>query len=332
MLCTLNVFFFDTKYNLVWKVDKLGKVLMMTMELSEQSSSCVSICQLAEAVGMPAEAIGKLRSAWDEGLGTRLNEHNAAGLIRELSVGERAESAWRELETLLRAGNDEGWKILAAMLDAGAGPTLARYRAEGIGEDVFIATMGAFSRFVEESKVRYGSYRFDRAFWTWRQTSLRIFRLGALEYETTKGMETPACILEAGGLTEPVRAVSVHIPSDADLSPAAVDASLSAWHEFAMRHRRQWADASLWCESWLLAPALERLLPPNSRILAFQRRFSIVQVHADAPDWREWIFDCNPSPIAELPEDTALRRTAKRYLLGGGSIGVGVGVLRTARR
>ena len=77
----------------------------------------------------------------------------------------------------------------------------------------------------------------------------------------------------------------------------------------------------------MLSPALERLLPESSHILAFKARFRQTGVDADAPDWREWVFDADPSPLTELPEHTSLQRAMKRFILRGGKIGVATGRL-----
>ncbi len=54
-------------------------------------------------------------------------------------------------------------------------------RASGVWrrfpEDVFIATMGCFSRFVREHFDSYGYYGFDRDFWTTRQVNAKLFRI-----------------------------------------------------------------------------------------------------------------------------------------------------------
>lgn len=57
------------------------------------------------------------------------------------------------------------------------------YEKEGIGEDVFLATMKCFPRFIKEHLVSYGSYVFDREWWVARQISMQLLRIGELEYE-----------------------------------------------------------------------------------------------------------------------------------------------------
>lgn len=121
-------------------------------------------------------------------------------------------------------GNDpEGVKMLATMLFA-AERTRQMYRDRNMPPRVFTDTMRCFSRFVREHKESFGVYGFDRWQWTGRQLSRRLFRLGALEYET---------VVENGE-----NLLSLHIPSDADLSDGAVDGSLAAAAAFSVNTTR----------------------------------------------------------------------------------------------
>ena len=88
-----------------------------------------------------------------------------------------------------------------------------------------------------------------------------------------------------------------------------------------------YAGAEMFCCSWLLSPQLRELLPEQSRILAFQRSFSIAQVAVPSQGVVQWVFK-NPSlPVADYPEDTSLQRRLKAYLLTGGIFHDGKGSL-----
>ena len=219
-----------------------------------------------------------------------------------------APEAYRALAEIL--GQDDMGMLACQLLAAAESQT--RWEEMGIPQRIFLDTMGCFPRFLEETWVRSGRYCFDRGWWTWRQLSRTLFRVGALEYE----------------LQYPEGAVSLHIPSDADLSPESVDESLSRARAFLGRFFPEFAGKPMVCESWLLSPALGALLPEGSRILAFQRRFSIERVEENAMDCLEWLFSAQEdTPLTELREDTSLQRSVKKLLLAGGRIGTARGVL-----
>ena len=174
--------------------------------------------------------------------------------------------------------------------------------------------MGCFSRFAGEYKTIYGRYGFDRDFWTGRQLSLKLFRLGELEYEET---------VENGK-----NAIYIHIPSDAALTEEKCRESVGAARRFFREHDEEYADAPYCCEFWLLSPALKKLLPDTSNIIRFQNLFSLQETDEESMEYMFWIFRRDGKDPGALPEHTTLQKRAKQYLLGGGKIGSGKGVLK----
>lgn len=208
--------------------------------------------------------------------------------------------------------DENGWKKLKCMLLA-ALRARKFYEMKKIPDRVFIDTMKCFSRFVREHNDCYGSYGFDREFWTGRQTSLLLFRLGELEYELSAYEEK--------------KAISIHIPSGSDMSEEKITDSLQRAKDFFGRYFPEYADAIYMCRSWLLYPALQRLLPENSKILRFQNRFKIVETDETVEAYKQWVYKNARLSPEQFPENTSLQRNMKRYILQGGKIGEGTGIL-----
>lgn len=281
-------------------------------------ATTVSIEQLMERIDLPEEVRDGLRGL--EAGGESLPAEGMDAVRGLADPGRRVES-WTVLKSLL--GDDpNGWRMLYWMLYAACEYTFPEYCRLGIPDSVFDNTMACFTRFIDEHRVSYGSYGFDRDFWTYRQLSARLFRLGDLEFELAYDAKD---VPEVAGTP---RIVNMHIPSDARLDPDHCDMSIARSRSFLARFFPDWARLPYMCESWLLSPALERLLPENSHILAFQHRFDILATDPEAQDWREWVFQRSSVPVAELPENTSLQRNMKQFLLGGGKVGIGIGRLR----
>lgn len=232
--------------------------------------------------------------------------------VRRLTEPEEWEGARIRLKELLEP-DEKGIKMLCCMLKAAA-YTLEEYKRQGMTEEIFTETMKCFTRFTQEHKVSFGCFGFDRDFWTGRQLSMQLFRLGALEYEK----------LEEKGK----RTVSVHIPSDAALTEEELDQSFHMAADFFRRFDSRYAEVPYTCHSWLLSPALCHLLPKDSRILAFQRRFELQQVDEESNSALEWVYKRKDIPTKDLPENTSLQRKMKEYLLSGKNVGDGYGVLK----
>lgn len=230
-------------------------------------------------------------------------------LILSITDSATSEASNKALRMLL---GDDDMGIMACQLYA-ATHTRELYRAKGIDDQIFLDTLGCFRRFLVETEIRTGRVFFDRWWWTFRQLSMRIFRIGQLEFEMMR---------------EPF-AIAMHIPSDSKITSENVDASIAAARAFFAKYYPEYAQAPFGCESWLLSPTLRGLLGPDSRIGAFSDRFMLIHVDPDPKDVWEWLFRASEdTPVEELPETTSLQKKVKYYLLEGGSIGVARGILK----
>lgn len=278
----------------------------------------LTVAQVADRIGLPVEIRDRLR---DIGASGETLPPDGLEAVRGLADPQRCRASWTALKRTL--GNDpDGWYMLYWMLFAAGRYTCPEYCRIGIPDGVFDATMACFTRFIDEHRVSYGRYGFDRDFWTYRELSVRLFRLGELEFELAYDRQDVA---DVAGTP---RVINMHIPSDARLDPDHCGQSIARSRSFFARFFPDWAGLPYMCGSWLLSPALKRLLPENSHILAFQRRFDILSTNPDAPDWREWVFQRCPASLADLPERTSLQRNMKQFLLSGGKVGTGTGRLR----
>ena len=237
-------------------------------------------------------------------------EEKIAGMM-EIST---AHQSYTDLLELL--GEDEGSiKMLYCQLE-GARRDYDRYVQRGISKEVYVDTMKCFTRFIRECGEKHdGKLFYDRAYWSYRQVAMTLFRVGALEYEFRKHEELDA--------------LTIHIPSDADFSPASIDASLAAADEMFKACFPEYKSAFFMCDSWLLSPTLQKLLPETSNIVKFQKRFDMYRVNDEKNACMNWVFQCgNDVDYATLPEKTSLQRNIKAHLLGGGIVGTGYGIIR----
>ncbi|MFT8592374.1 MAG: acyltransferase domain-containing protein [Bifidobacterium sp.] len=281
--------------------------------------------ELARMLDMPREVLNALDAIGQAEGADWSNDADMQGILRSLTEHAHRREAWKRLQSVIRAGaqanaDPDGFVMLHCMLEAAGKYSLPKYRQLHIPDAIFLDTMRAFTRFVEESIPRHHHYCFDRDFWTFRQLSLTLFRVGSLEYEFAQDPED----IEIG-VQGPT--INVHIPSDARLQPKNVEESIRLWDRFSAECFPRWSSLPKYCTSWMLSPALERLLPESSNILAFQRRFELIEFDEDSQDWREWVFNEDPSPVEQLPERTSLQRSMKRFILGGGKVGVASGRL-----
>lgn len=233
-------------------------------------------------------------------------------LLKAFRNYERMGEARKQLQAILSEDADQV-KMLACMLKASA-DLYDVYQRRGICDQIYFDTMRCYTRFLDETCEMTGRLYFDRAWWTVRQAGGHLFRIGALEYEI-----------------EPVddrTVLSIHIPSDADLSPPGVDRSLGAAKEFFRAYCPRLENAEYRCRSWLLDRRLQGILNRDSNIARFQDRFAIIDEGEVDTEYYEWLFHTKSAEITSFPENTSLQRNVKRYLLSGGAIRNTYGKLR----
>ncbi|TDD10407.1 hypothetical protein E1292_07840 [Nonomuraea deserti] len=185
------------------------------------------------------------------------------------------------------------WETLSAL-----GPMMAEHRSvHGV------SGVGGFEQWCPPLKFRGAEYR-----------------LGRLEYDRGRG-ERP------DGTTGFL--LNLHIPPGAPLSPASCDASLAQAQKFFGRHFPDEPVSHVVCHSWLLDPQLTGYLAERSNIVRFLRRFDLRPLTPGDEDLAdgsmlEYVFGrpsrtgpVTGSQLAELPQDTSLRRAYVAHLRSG---------------
>lgn len=191
-----------------------------------------------------------------------------------------------------------------------------KYQKKHISTTIYTETMKCFTRFINECKKVNGYMFFDRGWWTYRQVSMNIFRIGELEYQFQK--------------YEGENVIDIHIPSDADFSKEAVDHSLKHAEIFFKKYYGEYKYKKYTCNSWLMSPALKPLLSEKSNILSFQQRFDIIQEDREDNEYITWLFQVPvKTDYKNLPVKTDLQKKVKELLLSGEKIGSAYGIMKS---
>lgn len=249
--------------------------------------------------------------------------------IESLAYPYSAESAWKQVTELVPSWQEDNGMALLAVTTTAACITRQRYQVLGIDDTVFLDTMKCLPRFLYETKELYGRWVYDRGFWTWRQTGCLLFRLGTLEFEYRK-LESVEPIPDGLQIGDPV--ISVHIPSNAHLKRDQLDSSYSQARKFFSSSMiSPWSEGrpkAILCDSWLLSPTLDLLLPETSGIRIFSSDYRRYHEQTDSNSFYRWLYQLpSPVPYHELPEKTSLQKALKQHLLSGGHMGMAWGRL-----
>jgi hypothetical protein len=112
------------------------------------------------------------------------------------------------------------------------------------------------------------------------------------------------------------------------MKPDHVQKSFQKYHDFLAQFFPEWMDAELYCESWLLSPALEQMLPTDSNIIKFQKLFCLESIDYESMAVLDWVYPGAKPHLPSLPEGTSLQRKMKKFFLDGGKVGWAKGILK----
>ena len=219
------------------------------------------------------------------------------------------------------AKDDHGLRIFRYSLDL-AVILKERYDALGIPEAVFWDGMKDLAIWAEDYWQKHGIPGIAEWGWVLTTLSMKVFRLGRLQFEPTQLEEDLVC----GDRTYPAgtSVLGVHIPAGEPLDTAAIQEAMDCAPRFFKAHFQR--DFALFhCHSWLISPQLKELLPKDSRILQFQNLFEVCYVDRERQA-EERVFGFLADDPAGYPEETSLQKKMKASLLAGKHFGMGCGI------
>ena len=195
-----------------------------------------------------------------------------------------------------------------------------RYVEQGISEQVFDDTFRDIAIWAEDFFQKNGYYGIDQIYWIGQSVRMKLFRLGRLQFEPVD-LEQDIC-LDGCTIAAGAKVLNVHIAAD---GPLLLDDCLDSLQQ--ARDFFNMPQARFICDSWLLAPALEEMLPESSNIIRFQKLFRIISVHHRFRQAEQRVFGRILDDPALYPEETVLQRKLKAALLDGNEPGIGFGII-----
>jgi hypothetical protein len=198
---------------------------------------------------------------------------------------------------------------LAALADA------RRFHAKrGIPDGVSWTTLADLGRNLGRDRLLLGEGGLRTSGWLTLHFRGSIYELGRLQFNR---MSIKARRV-ADAFREGDPALGIHIPESGPLTPKACDDSLAQARRFFARHFPETPTRLGICNSWLLDPQLTDYLEPESNIMLFQRRFTLVgEGHEGDADILRFVFHRIAPNIDDLPQRTTLERAIVAHLHAG---------------
>lgn len=275
---------------------------------------------VCEKLQFPAEAVGVLQAALD----TILADPAAAAALSE--AGDRfttigsADPAELLAPIAEKTGIPLATVTMVCLVQA-VPKLLALSRDKGVDEAILWDTLiDLRCKLIENHDVE-GIWGTAAIVWYQRVFTLRILKLGRLEYEPMYyRWDTPY-----GNVYKDQPVLNIHIPSCGSLPFDEVLDSLKQAYTFF--GTKDGAPMPFICASWMLYPPMcEQVFPEGSNLDRFYRCFQTVEQYAD-PDnkhfWRIFGIYYSPEALEQAPADTTLRRNLLTWMLRGNDMGIG---------
>ena len=237
----------------------------------------------------------------------------------ELEMSDDFEKNLELLEPF--AKEDHGLRVFRYELELAAA-LKARYDALGIPEQVFWDGLKDLAIWAEDYWQKRGIPGIAEWGWVLTTLSMRVFRLGRLQFEPTHLEEDLVCGTRTYPAGTPI--LGIHIPAGEPLDAGAIRKAMDDAPRFFKTHFQK-TFALFHCHSWLISPQLKEILPEDSRILQFQNLFEVCFVDQERQA-EERVFGFLADDPAGYPEETSLQRKMKAALLTGKSFGMGCGI------
>lgn len=197
-------------------------------------------------------------------------------------------------------------------------PLLAAYKKEGISEEIYWNTVIDLKVKLLECKENHDVWGTFVEGWFMGFFEMRRFGLGRFQYEFSDFCTDLYC--EHGVTVKDSEfVVGMHIPSH--LGGLTYDVRLDSYKKAYAFFKDRFKDgkAIFCCNSWLLYPDNQNILPENSNVSDFLRDFEpldITRTYDFGDGWRVFGSDAH-KPVAELPRNTSMQRAFAEWFEQG---------------
>ncbi|MBE6633237.1 MAG: hypothetical protein E7620_02715 [Ruminococcaceae bacterium] len=283
-------------------------------------SQAYTLVEYMQRLGFPAEAINELTAIRDR-----------------LSASTELDSLMKDAQKSFLNGGEGDFQAPLAKIAALSGerresvdlvmmveclPVMReRYRERNLPEEIFWDTAKDLTYKMIECHNNRGVWGSFVTFWFPEFFRLERFALGRLQFEHKAFPYEGVDGVEKGQVV-----YNCHIPSSGSLPPESVDDAFRRAKEF-YAHELNGKPMPVYCSSWMLYPPHVELFPEGSNLRRFAERFTLVDAVADETNHDFWRIFNRPWTsdicLEELPEDTALRRAFKSFLMAGNTMGSG---------
>lgn len=200
--------------------------------------------------------------------------------------------------------------------------TYPKYQKAVISDEIYFETMKDIAVWCENNNNK----GLKNLPWIKNHLNFQLFKLGRLQFQFYK-CDNRTLNYDLLPFNFGENLIYVHIPQGEKLVYAECVNSLKNAKSFFGEYFPNYDFDYFFCESWLLYGENWQFMNSSSNILQFSTLFDLVYSVEDDRQAIERIFGKRQLIKSKYQENTALQRSAKRFMQNGGKLGVGIGIL-----
>lgn len=200
--------------------------------------------------------------------------------------------------------------------------TYPKYQKAVISDEIYFETMKDIAVWCENNNNK----GLKNLPWIKNHLNFELFKLGRLQFQIYK-CDNRTLNYDLLPFNFGENLIYVHIPQGEKLVYAECVNSLKNAKSFFGEYFPNYDFDYFFCESWLLYGENWQFMNSSSNILQFSTLFDLVYSVEDDRQAIERIFGKRQLIKSKYQENTALQRSAKRFMQNGGKLGVGIGIL-----
>lgn len=200
--------------------------------------------------------------------------------------------------------------------------TKARYKKLGIPDEIFYATMDDI-RIWCENNFNEG---LKNIAWIKNHLNCELFKIGRLQFQLHT-CKNPTLKYKLLPFNYGEKVIYIHIPQGEKLIYSDCINSIKSAKIFFAKYFPDYNYRFFFCESWLIYGENWQFMQPESNIMQFNSMFDVIYSVDYDHQAIEKIFGKKELKKSHYAENTSLQKSAKQYLINGGKLGFGVGVI-----
>lgn len=274
--------------------------------------------QICRKLKFPEESLSTLENAFTQ-IQTKAQTELAAAHSSLFTPGDR--SYLDHMQSISDKTGIHRYTSDMAVLVSAAERLLLVYDENGLPRQLMWDSLEDLRYKLLECKQTYGIWGTFVPHWFQRFYILQCFKLGRLEYEKIDFKR------DVPGIAKGTPVINIHIPSCGPLTRDGVEESIVLACQFYKSSFN--GPIPFICNSWMLYPPMaEQVFAPNSNLLDFYQRFTVIQQESDEENKDFWrIFGCPyTEDLGSIPANTTLQRKLLAYLRSGNTMGTGLGI------